>query len=328
MSRLARSTIASVFALTVALTGAQAQAATFRLGHVFEASHPFHVAALEATKQFEACTGGKHRFEVYPASQLGSDAQMQEQILIGALDATLAGFIFAANSYPPLAVSAAPFVFRDRDHAMLYMKSDLFRKAWAGWERATGQHILSSAFFGFFNVTANKPIKTPADMAGLKVRVPNMPIYMAFPNAVGAAATPIALHEVYLALQQGVAQGSVNGLSMTYANRFYEVQDYVNLTQHMVDYTLFIVSDTAMGKLDEPAKACLKKTADNWGERGSQLLFELEEGLQEKLEADGSLIFQKVDREAFIAASQNAQAAFAKMQGVSPETLQAIIDLK
>lgn len=328
MSRSVRSIFASALAFMVTVASTHAQAATFRLGHVFEASHPFHAAALEATEHFEACTGGQHQFDVYPASQLGSDAQMQEQILIGALDATLAGFIFAAESYPPLAVSAAPFVFRDRDHAMRYMESDLFHEAWAGWEEATGQHILSSAFFGFFNVTANNPIETPEDMAGLKVRVPNMPIYMAFPNAVGAAPTPIALHEVYLALQQGVAEGSVNGLSMTYANRFYEVQDYVNLTQHMVDYTLFIVSDTVMQQLDENARACLQEAADLWGERGSQLLFELEEGLQEQLEADGALIFHEVDRDAFIAASEESQAAFAEMQGTSPDTLQAIIDLQ
>lgn len=328
MPRPVRNALAFSLTLALPLAAADVRADTFRLGHVFEASHPFHTAALEASKQFESCTGDQHRFDIYPASQLGSDAQMQEQILIGALDATLAGFIFAASSYPPLAVSAAPFVFRDREHAMAYMKSDLFKEAWAGWEEETGQHILSSGFFGFFNVTANKPIDAPEDMAGLKVRVPNMPIYMAFPHAVGAAPTPIALHEVYLALQQGVAEGSVNGLSMTYANRFYEVQDYVNLTQHMIDYTLFIASDGLVSQLDEAGQACLREAAYLWGERGSELLFELEENLQKQLEADGQLVFHEVNREAFIAASREAQAAFAEMQGVSPETLQAIIDLE
>jgi tripartite ATP-independent transporter DctP family solute receptor len=317
---------ASLLALTIA--SQPAHAATFRLGHVFDATHPFHVAAVEAMAQFEECTGGEHKFEIYPASQLGSDAQMQEQILIGGIDAQLAGFIFAANAYPPLAIAAAPFVFRDRDHAMAYMHSDLFREAWRGWEEVTGQHILSSAFFGFFNVTANKPLDTPADMAGLKVRVPNMPIYMAFPEAVGAAPTPIALHEVYLALQQGVAEGSVNGLSMTYANRFYEVQDYVNLTGHMVDFTFFMLSDMAMRQLDDASRDCLQVAADLWGERGSQLLFELEEGLREKLEGENAIIFNEVDRAAYMEASAEAQASFAGMLGVSPDALQAIIDLQ
>lgn len=135
--------LAAASILALALVSQPAHAATFRLGHVFEATHPFHVAAIEAMAQFEACTGGEHRFEIYPASQLGSDAQMQEQILIGGIDAQLAGFIFAANAYPPLAIAAAPFVFRDREHAMAYMNSDLFRQAWRGWEERTGQHILS-----------------------------------------------------------------------------------------------------------------------------------------------------------------------------------------
>jgi len=313
---------ASAFALPF-----ESEARTFRLGHVFEVNHPYQKAAIAAAEQFKACTGGAHSIDIYPASQLGSDNDMQEQIRIGGVDITLTGYIFAANSYPPLAISAAPFMFRDRDHALRYMDSDLFKETWRGWEKATGQHVLSSAFFGFFNVTSKKPIHTPEDMRGMKIRVPNMPIYLAFPKAVGANPTPIPLHEVYLALQQGVAEASSNGLSMTYAHRFYEVQDYVNTTRHMIDYTLWVTSDNMMRALDDAGKACLQQAADFWGKEGSRLLYELETELRMTLERDGHLKFIEPNLEPFRAMSAGAIEEFAKMLGVDTAVVKAMQDL-
>jgi TRAP-type C4-dicarboxylate transport system substrate-binding protein len=311
----------------VAVSGA-ADSRTFRLGHVFEPHHPFHVAATMAAEHFHACTGGAHSIDLYPSSQLGSDNELQDQIQIGAVDATLASFIFAAaNHYPPLAIGAAPFMFRDRDHALRYMESDLFKEAWRGWMDATGAHILSAAFFGFYNVTAKTRIEKPEDIRGMRVRVPNMPIFLAFPEAVGASPTPIPLHEVYLALQQGVAEGSVNGLSMTYAHRFYEVQDYVNQTHHMVDFTLWVSADVMVQALDDAGRACLQEAADLWGREGSRLLYELEEGLRAELEGAGHVEFVSPDRDAFRAMTEGAIDQFAQMLGVPIETAHAIRDM-
>lgn len=315
-------TAVSATTLAVMLASAGAQAATFKLGHVFDSRHPYHTAALDAAEQFHQCTAGEHNFDIYPASQLGSDAEMQEQILIGGLDATLAGFLFTANSYPPLAMAAAPFILNDREHALRYQDSEMYREAWRGWEEVTGGHVLASAFLGFFNVTSNTPIDTPEDMVGLKIRVPNIATYAAFPEAVGATPTPIALHEVYLALQQGVAEASVNGLSMTYASKLYEVQEYINLTGHMVDYTLFITSDSMWSRLDEAGRECLKTAANYWGKLSTDLVYELEKQLREDLE--GEIIFNDVDREAFQAASGEAIQKFADMLGVDQETVDAL----
>ena len=323
--------IAAVPALAAAMVlalPAESDARTFRMGHVFETNHPYHQAALEAVEQFQACTDGDYAIDIYPASQLGSDSEMQEQIRIGGVDVTLTGFIFAANDYPPLAISAAPFLFEDRDHALRYMESDLFKEAWDGWSEATGQHVLSSAFFGFFNVTSKEPIETPDDIRGVRIRVPDVPIYLAFPEAVGANPTPIPLHEVYLALQQGVADASANGLSMTYAHNFYEVQDYVNTTRHMVDYTLWVTSDDMMSALDENGRACLQEAADLWGEKGSQLLYELENELQESLVADGHIEFIEPDRDLFRAEAEGSIEEFAEMLGVDIAVVEAIRDLK
>lgn len=304
-----------------------ANAAAFKLGHVFDGSHPFNVAAEQAAAHFAECTNNAHSIEIYAASQLGSDVEMQQQILIGGVDITLSGNNFTANSYPPFAIASAPYVFSDRDHALRYQDSDIYRDLWRAWEEVTGQHVLSSALFGFFNVTSNRPISKPEDMAGLKIRVPNMATFLAFPEAVGASPTPVPLHEVYMALQQGVVEASANGLSMTYANRFYEVQEYVNLTGHMAEFTLWVTSDIMWSTLDDAGKVCLQEAADLWGASGTQLLHEFELQIREDLEASNDIVFNEVDIEAFQQATKQSLITFAESLGMSLEDLEVISGL-
>lgn len=318
--------LAMASAASMALS-ATANAAAFKLGHVFDGSHPFHVAAEQAAAHFAQCSNNEHSIDIYAASQLGSDVEMQQQILIGGLDITLSGNNFTANSYPPFAIASAPFIFADRDHALRYQDSELYRDLWRGWEDVTGQHVLSSALFGFFNVTSNTPISKPEDMAGLKIRVPNMATFLAFPEAVGASPTPVPLHEVYMALQQGVVDASANGLSMTYANRFYEVQEYVNLTAHMAEFTLWVTSDIMWSRLDDAGKACLQEAADIWGSSGTQLLHEFEVNIRKDLEASNEIVFNEVDIEAFQKATQQSLITFADSLGMSLEDLDVIRDL-
>ncbi|MEZ5864598.1 MAG: TRAP transporter substrate-binding protein DctP [Geminicoccaceae bacterium] len=122
-----------------ALLGAPAAATEFKLGHVYEASHPIHTAAVAAAEQFAACTDGAHTIQVYPASQLGKETALNEQIQFGGVDMILTGQIFASSNYPALAIGAAPYIFRDRDHALAYRDSDVFKDLMAGWSEATGQ---------------------------------------------------------------------------------------------------------------------------------------------------------------------------------------------
>lgn len=312
-------------ALVPCLIVATAQAETvLKLGHVYETEHPMHTAALDAALHMKECTGGEILIEVFPASQLGKETALNEQIRFGGVDIIFTGQNFAAGAYPALAIGAAPYIFRDRDQALRYRTSDVFKELWQGWEEATGQHINAAAYFGAFNVSSNDPIRTPDDMKGMKVRVPDAPLYMAFPEAAGANPTPVAFAEVYLALQQGVVSASVNPLPVTYAKKFYEVQDYVALTNHLIEYVLWVTGDHVWSALTGEQQACLQETAERFGDASSALVVEQEDSLRAKMTAEGMIEFTDPDVDAFIEVTEGARQKLVDELGVSADTVARI----
>ncbi len=126
-------------------------------------------------------------------------------------------------------------MFRDLEHWKKFGKSEIFQTLAEDFHKKTGNVMLANPFYGYRHVTSNKPIATPEAMKGLKIRVPNAPLYKMFPDTVDANSTPIAFAEVYLALQQGVVDAQENPLAVIKAKKFYEVQTHINLTGHMLD---------------------------------------------------------------------------------------------
>jgi len=307
-----------------ALAAVPAQARELKLGHTYETTHPMHLAAVHAAEQFAACTNGEHTITIYPVSQLGTENAMNEQVRFGGIDIILTGQVFASQSYPPLAVGAAPFLFDDRDHALRYMTSDVFKELWEGWNQVSGARIMSAGFFGAFNITSNKPIETPADMKGLKVRVPDTPIYLAFPKAVGANPTPIPLHEVYLALQQGVVEASANPLHMTYATKFYEVQKYANLTGHMMEYILWVAASSTLDSLSPEHQACMQQAADAFSAESTDAIVSQEENLRAEMADKNLITFVNPDIPAFREAVKGAVDELAKTLGVDEDVIARI----
>ncbi len=301
-----------------------AHAAEFKLAHVYETSHPMHVAAVEAADKFKACTQSRHSISVFPASTLGSEKAINEQIRFGSIDIIFNGQIFASSAYKPLAIGAAPFIFKDRAQALRYRTSQVFKELWQGWNKATGQTIQSAGYFGAFNVTSNVPVEKPSDMNNMKIRVPDAPIWLAFPRAVGANPTPVALAEVYLALQQGLVNASANPLPITYAFKFYEVQKFVNPTAHMMEYVFWITGKHVMDKISAEDKKCMQDAADYYAERSTQLVVEQEDSLRTKMEAEKLVTFTKPDIAAFQAAVAPAVNELIKDMGASPDLVAKI----
>ena len=127
----------------------------------------------------------------------------------------------------------------------------MFKELAQGYEDKTGHHIVAVTYYGTRQTSSNKPIKSCADMQGLKMRVPDVPAYLAMPRACGANTAPIAFAEVYLALQNGTVEAQENPLTTIEAKKFYEVQKYIVLTGHIVDHLNTVLSkslwDAAVG---------------------------------------------------------------------------------
>lgn len=254
--------------LALAMGGPAAAQQQLRWAHVYEANEPYHTWAVWVGEQFAQATDGRYTIEVFPASSLGKETDINEGLGLGTVDIIYTGQLFAGRSYGRIAIGGAPFMFRDFDHWQAFRDSDLFQELADGYRDASGNHVVSLTYYGERHVTSNRRIETPDDMRGLKIRVPDAPLYMMFPRQVGANPAPIAFAEVYLALQQGVVDAQENPLPTIDAKKFYEVQDYIVLTGHITDALLTIIGgptwdamaeedrDTLVSLIREAAENC------------------------------------------------------------------------
>ncbi|HBM60145.1 MAG TPA: ABC transporter substrate-binding protein [Citreicella sp.] len=291
-------------ALGAALPASAQQAErVLKWAHVYEANEPYHTCAVAANDALMAATDNRLGVEVFPASSLGKETDINEGLSLGTVDIIYTGQLFAGRAYGPIAIGGAPFMFRDYAHWDAYRNSDLFGELSLGYNEATGNHITSMTYYGERHVTANKPIVTPADMEGLKIRVPNATLYMMFPEATGANPTPIAFAEVYLALQQGTVDAQENPLPTIQAKKFYEVQSDISLTGHITDALLTIVGGPAWDSLGEEDHAALEQVLDEAAVCATDQIIKAEEDLKAWF-ADEGVTVNEVDRGPFIEAVQ------------------------
>jgi tripartite ATP-independent transporter DctP family solute receptor len=287
--------VAATLALPT-LAGAQTM---LKWAHVYEASEPYHTCAVAASEPLMAATDGRYGIEVFPASSLGKETDINEGLGLGTVDIIYTGQLFAGQSYGPIAIAGSPFMFRDYAHWDAYRNSDLFHELADGYQEASGNLIKAVTYYGARHVTSNKPILTPADMDGLKIRVPNSPLYMMFPIAAGANPTPIAFAEVYLALQQGTVDAQENPLPTIRAKKFYEVQSDINLTAHITDALLTIVGGSAWDAMDAADQDALVKVLEEAAVCATDQIIQQEQDLVQWFRDEGVNV-NEVDRGPFI----------------------------
>ncbi|SFN06599.1 sialic acid TRAP transporter substrate-binding protein SiaP [Variovorax sp. OV329] len=300
--RLAIKTLAACALAAGALgTLGSAQAQTkLKWAHVYETSEPFHKYSVWAAEEIKKRTNGRYDIQVFPASSLGKEADINQGLTLGTVDIVLTGASFAGRSYAPLAVSYFPFIFRDAEHQLKYAKSDVFKELAKGYDDKTGNHITALNYYGARHVTSSaaKPVAKPEDMKGLKIRVPDAPAYLAFPKSLGANATPIAFAEVYLALQNGTVDAQENPLPTIEAKKFFEVQKNISLTGHIVDSLLTIVSGQLWGKLSAEDKKIFSDVMQEAAEKTGREIIASEARLVEEFKKKGNNVIT-VDKNAF-----------------------------
>jgi tripartite ATP-independent transporter DctP family solute receptor len=254
--------------LTVAAGGAEAQT-KLKWAHVYETSEPFHTQSVWAAQEIAKRTNNRYQVDVYPASQLGKETDINQGLSLGSVDIIISGSSFAARSFPPIGVTYYPYTFRDANHLLAYTKSDVFKELAKGYSDKTGHQILAVTYYGARHTSSNKPIKTCADMKGLKIRVPDVPAYLAMPRACGANTAPIAFAEVYLALQNGTVEAQENPLTTIEAKKFYEVQKHIALTGHIVDHLNTTIASGLWKRLSDEDKKIFSDVAQEAAARAT-----------------------------------------------------------
>jgi tripartite ATP-independent transporter DctP family solute receptor len=283
----------------LALAPGFAQAQTkLKWAHVYEIGEPYHTEALWAADEIKKRTNGKYEIQVFPASQLGNENQINEGLGLGTVDMIYTGVAFAGSIHKPIAITNAPYVLRDFDHWKAYRDSKLFRDIAKGYEDKTRHKVIAINYYGPRHLTANKEIKKPEDMKGMKLRVPPAPLFLMFTKSVGANATPIAFAEVYLALQQGTVDGQENPLPTIMAKKFYEVQSHIMLSGHITESLITIVGSHVWAKLSDAEKKVFDEVLLQAAARVSDTIRDQESKLADEFRKLGKTVVE-VDREAF-----------------------------
>src|SRR5512139_690190 len=239
--------ITKIVALALAAvltTGAQAQTVTIRWGDVVPATHPSVQMIERIAADVKARSNGRIQIQAFPAGQLGGSRDMIDAVANGAQQIVTEGAANFGAWVPSISVVEAPYVWRDAAHLQKAMSGPIGQKFNDTLVQARGMRILGTTYYGTRHITTtSKEVKSPADMAGFKLRVPENDVFKAMAEAWGAKPTPMNFGELYLALKQGVVDGQENPLPTIKSGKFDEVQKYLVLTGHIITPRLVVVNE-------------------------------------------------------------------------------------
>jgi tripartite ATP-independent transporter DctP family solute receptor len=222
----------------------RAQATVIRWGELLAATHPQVQMADRIAKEVKEKTSGRIDIQLFPGGQLGSGKDMIESVSAGALQLTTDGAGALGAFLPQLSLIEAPYLWRDAAHLAKVSGTALFVKMNDELVAKRGMRMLNVTYYGKRHLTTgNRPVRVPADMAGFKLRVPPVDVFQAMAGAWGARATPIAFPELYLALSQGAVDGQENPLPTIQSGKFFEVQKFLVLTEHIITPRMVIAND-------------------------------------------------------------------------------------
>jgi len=296
----------TVGALSVSLFGnaAFAQSAEFKLKYAnnLPAIHPMNIRAKEAADAIRKETNGRVDIQIFPSNQLGSDTDMLSQVRSGAIDFfTISGLILS-TLVPMASVNGIGFAFNDYQQVWPAMDGDLGAFIRSHIEKANLHPFEKIWDNGFRQITSSsRPIATPADLKGFKIRVPVSPLWTSLFKAFDAAPASINFSEVYSALQTKIVEGEENPLAVIQTAKLYEVQKYCSLTNHMWDGFWFLASGKTWARLPKDLQAVVAKHINAAALNERDDIRRLNNSLEVELKTKG-LVFNTINPEAFRAA--------------------------
>lgn len=295
----------------------------FKLGHVANEDHTWHRAILHFDSLLNVRTDGKVRVTVYSSEQLGKESEIIRSILAGIADMTItAGTL--QNWSQVAAFSDMPFLLRDTDHLLALANSDIGEYLKQTILEQTGLKVICYFQRGPRLLTSNRPIKKPEDLKGLIVRIPNVPSYVVAWQALGAKPTPMAFSEVFTSLQQGTVQAQENPLAMISSANFSEVQDYLNLTEHVISWAYVVIGNKQFQEMPDEYQQIFLQAAADMQKYEHELFLEKEKLLRQELKEDG-MQFIEVDQKEF--QRIGSEAVFNSLNEDMKSLYQKIIDL-
>jgi tripartite ATP-independent transporter DctP family solute receptor len=295
--------IAAAAALSVFALAASAQT-TLRFGHANNAGEVAFDLYQEFADNVTRKSGGQLTVRVFPSEQLGKEVDLLQQLKSGALDISSPSMPTLNSMVPAFEMPSAPFLWKDWKEAEAAIRGPAMAPIWA--ELADKHNIVPLTkiwYWGWRNFTfTSKEVRKPEDMAGLKVRVPESPIWVEMVRGFGAAPTPIPFGEVYTALQQKTVDGQENPIPTIYSRKFYEVQGVLTMSRHMLQNNTILINKASLAKLKPEMQKLLVDEAEAASAKNTQLQQAREVSMLEDIRKSGKTkIIEDADRDAFAA---------------------------
>jgi len=233
-----------------------------RLGHGLDVTHSVHQAMIKADEHLNKLSGGKMRIQIYPNQQLGSERECLELLQIGSLDMAKVSGAVMENFAPKLRIFGLPFLFDDKQHLFRVLDGPIGKEILSEgddyWLKGIGFYDSGSRSF----YTRERPVETPDDLQGLKIRVQESASAFEMVKQLGGSPTPISWGELYTAIQQGVVDGAENNPPSFYLSRHYEVCKYYIIDEHTMIPDLLLVSTHLWNRLKPQEQEWLQKAID------------------------------------------------------------------
>lgn len=269
------------------------------IGHSLSPTSHYGVGAQAFIDTLTELSGGEWTGTQAPAGQLGGERDMIEGLQIGSLDVVITSTGPLGNFVPEVYALDLPFLFRDYDHARKTLDGEIGQEL---LDKIGENQLVGLAWSenGFRHVTnAQRPVRTPEDLQGLKLRTMENRVHMAAFEGMGAAPTPMAFPELFTALQQGVVDGQENPVTVITASKFWEVQDYVSLTGHVYSPAVVLASPILFDGLSEEEQGWFMEAAKASAEATRAEVNRLEEAGVALLRENGMQVITDIDKAPF-----------------------------
>lgn len=298
---------AGALALTIAAGPAAAQELVLKFGHLANEQNVWHHAAMKFAEEVSALTEGAIAVEVYPNESLGREMDLINGMQLGTVDFTITGESLQ-NWAPSAALLAIPYAITSLEQLDAVASGPVGEQVAA--EIVEKARVRPIAYFarGPRNLTSNRPIERPEDLNGLRLRVPNVPLFVAVWDALGARPTPMAFSEVFTSLQNNTIEGQENPLALIKSANFNEVQSHVNLTEHVRSWIYLAMSEQRFQSLTPEQQEAILEAARRAQAYERALFLEDERQLEADLKERG-MTFVEIDTAAFAEKARDAVLA-------------------
>jgi len=298
-----------------------------RIGHINSPGTPIDEGCNKFKELIEKRSNGQIEVQVFHSGQLGTETDMVDGLQMGSCEMVAAGDGPVSTFTPQYAAISMPFTFRDQDHFDNVLKGPIGEEINQAMIAAKNVRVVSWWANGPRYLMGKKPMPSPADLKGVKMRVPEMPVYTETWKRIGALAVPINFGELYTSLQQGVVDAAEQPLGDLYQASFHEITKYIMRTQHVFYGNMILISEKFYKSLTPELQQALMSSVEDARVFTKEYVYNEESNYEKKI-IEGGAQFVDVDRDAYVKMIEGLPLELEKQLNWKPGLWQQIVDTK